>query len=98
MRTNTVWAHCPVCKHRQRFKRIETNHLFHALVTLFTLGIWSISWIALVIGRRLCPWRCAQCNSSEPDFSRSSRSKGEAEGKKESSSGGSGIVNKMTVV
>ena len=40
----------------------------HALLTLFTLGLWAVSWISITLGVRMRPWRCRHCNCSEPDF------------------------------
>lgn len=66
MRPNRISAYCPCCRHTQRFNRVETNHWLHAGLTVVTLGLWGISWIALLIGRRVWPWRCRQCGWNAP--------------------------------
>lgn len=76
MKPDKIWAHCPGCRHTQRFSRVETNHWLHLTLTICTLGLWGISWIALTIGRNVWPWRCHQCGWNAPDFSRSSKRSG----------------------
>ena len=83
-RPDKVWAYCPKCKHTQRFVRIQTLHLRHAIASVLTCGLWAISWAALVVGRHYWPWRCKHCDYNDPDFSkvrknRSSESKSEIE-------------------
>ncbi len=70
MRPAKIWAHCPCCRHTQRFSRVETNHLLHLVLTVVTLGLWGISWLAILIGRWVWPWRCHQCGWNAPDFSK----------------------------
>ena len=68
MTPDKLWAHCRRCKCVQRFERVQTNHRLHAILTLCTVGIWGVSWLALAIGRRFAPWRCRQCGSNDPDL------------------------------
>ena len=70
MTDERIWAHCPRCKHTQRFVRVETKHLFHAVMTVLTVGLWAISWIALIIGHRVWPWRCKHCGCNDPDLTK----------------------------
>lgn len=70
MKGEKTWAHCPTCAHTQRFQRAHVNHGFHAVMTVLTLGLWAFSWMAVWIGHRFAPWRCRQCGSNAPDFSR----------------------------
>jgi hypothetical protein len=39
-------------------------------LTFVTLGLWSISWAALCIGKLLRPWRCEHCGWHIPEFNR----------------------------
>lgn len=79
MTDDRIWAHCPKCKHTQRFVRVESRHLFHLCITVLTLGLWGFSWIALTVGRHFWPWRCKHCGCSNPNLKkkivRSDRSK-----------------------
>lgn len=70
MTDERIWAYCPKCKHTQRFVRVETPHRFHAVMTVFTCGLWAISWAAIAVGHRIWPWRCKHCNSSDPDLTK----------------------------
>lgn len=65
MGADRMWAYCPTCKHTQRFQRVEMNHRVHAVLTVCTLGLWGVSWLAVTIGHALKPWRCKQCEGSE---------------------------------
>ena len=68
MRRNKIRAHCLRCRHQQLFVRAVLNHPLHLLLTLLTLGLWSVSWVALCIGRLLRPWRCEHCGWHNPIF------------------------------
>jgi hypothetical protein len=50
----------------------------HAGLTVVTLGLWGISWLAILIGRRVWPWRCRQCGWNAPDM-KQSQSAGDGE-------------------
>ncbi len=71
MNPDKKWGYCPNCAHSQRFVRVDVNHTFHLVMTMLTLGLWSISWVSAIIGRRITPWRCKHCGSHAPDFTRS---------------------------
>jgi hypothetical protein len=40
-----------------------TSHGFHFVVSLFTVGLWVIPWIAIGI-LNMAPAKCARCGSS----------------------------------
>jgi hypothetical protein len=63
-----IRAYCRQCRHEQVFVRTEISHGVHLLVTICTLGLWSISWIAATIGHYFRPWRCKHCGSQRPQF------------------------------
>jgi hypothetical protein len=48
------------------FERAQVHHGLHLLVTLLTLGLWSISWIAACIGQWMRPYRCKHCGWHHP--------------------------------
>ena len=35
-------------------------------MTVLTLGLWGLSWIALTIGHHFWPWRCKHCGCTTP--------------------------------
>lgn len=70
MRTNWVQAYCPHCQYWRRFSREDIYHGFHAMLTICTAGLWGVSWLAIVLGHALWPWRCKACGCSAPDFAR----------------------------
>lgn len=57
---------CRTCNARRLFVRTrhQTNHLVHALVTLFLCGFWLPIWIYLSCTEQADPWRCATCGST----------------------------------
>jgi len=44
------------------------HHGWHFVFSVFTLGLWAVSWAALSLGRRLHPWKCQQCENRNPIF------------------------------
>ncbi|MEI6350590.1 MAG: hypothetical protein WCP06_05725 [Verrucomicrobiota bacterium] len=64
MSTEHIRAHCPRCRHRQIFKREEIHHRLHFILTILSLGLWGISWLAIIIGARFRPYHCDQCGYS----------------------------------
>jgi hypothetical protein len=67
MNPDKIWAHCPQCKSTQRFVRVQMNHRFHAALTILTVGLWGVSWLALAIWHRFWPWQCKNCGCNELD-------------------------------
>jgi rubredoxin len=63
-----IHAHCPRCGHEQRFVSVETNHLLHLVLTIFTLGLWFVCWISLCVSKLMRPWRCEHCGWHKPEF------------------------------
>ncbi len=55
--------YCPSCKCHQWFKRIEPKHGFHALMTVLTLGLWSVSWLAVSIVALRKLRECPECGA-----------------------------------
>jgi hypothetical protein len=68
MRKDRIRAHCARCRHQQLFIRARLNHLLHLMLTIMTVGLWLISWLALCIGQILRPWRCEHCGWHHPEF------------------------------
>ncbi len=63
---NRLYAHCQRCRHKQVFVKATINHLMHLILTVFTAGLWLVSWFAVCIGQKLRPWRCEHCGWREP--------------------------------
>jgi hypothetical protein len=40
---------------------VEVNHWLHAVLTVLTLGLWGVSWLAWSIDVRRRPWVCGEC-------------------------------------
>ena len=57
---------CRQCNARRMFTRThhQTNHLVHALVTLFLCGLWLPVWIYLSYTETYTPWRCNTCGAT----------------------------------
>ena len=53
---------CECCKSRQNFHRRKPNHPLHIALVVATGGLWSISYIAIMIGNPFRPWTCAMCD------------------------------------
>lgn len=87
MKADRMWAYCPSCKHTQRFQRVEMSHVAHAVFTVLTMGLWAVSWLALIIGHRLKPWRCKQCEGSAHGTPRVRREPSESESNKAPTTG-----------
>lgn len=68
MQTQRTRAYCRRCKHAQSFERGAVNHRLHLLLTILTLGLWSISWVAITLGNIFKPWRCKHCGWHDPEF------------------------------
>jgi DNA-directed RNA polymerase subunit RPC12/RpoP len=68
MRKDKVRARCPRCRHRQVFVKAKVNHGLHLTLSILTVGLWLVSWIAVCIGRIMRPWRCEHCGWHKPEF------------------------------
>lgn len=55
--------HCWRCERDRQFNRRVVAHRVHLVITIFTLGLWGISWAALTFAQRRKPWRCSVCFS-----------------------------------
>lgn len=56
-------GHCKPCGKRIILKRKGTNHILHAILSIFTLGFWVIIWIGSTI--KFGGWYCSACGSRE---------------------------------
>ena len=52
---------CPVENRRVLAVRQTPNHILHLLLSVLTLGLWLIVWVAQAIYPR--PWLCPSCGS-----------------------------------
>lgn len=52
---------CPQCNSPVLCQRKGTNHLVHALVTLFLFGLWIPVWIVASMNKQ--PYRCTRCGT-----------------------------------
>lgn len=68
MARRTIRAYCPRCRHLQPFLRAEFDWKLHILMTVVTVGVWSVCLISAIAKRLIWPWRCEHCGWHEPDF------------------------------
>ena len=61
-------AYCARCRHKHAFVQTSVNHWFHFILSVFTLGLWLVSWAAVCIGKLMRPWRCEHCGWHKPEF------------------------------
>ncbi len=51
------------CKAVRLFGRERARHDIHFCLTLLTLGLWSVSWLAATIGAVFSRWECTRCKA-----------------------------------
>jgi hypothetical protein len=56
---------CENCKAETKFFRPKINHPFHLVLSLLTGGLWLISYGALLLGHRMQPWTCSNCDHKQ---------------------------------
>jgi hypothetical protein len=56
---------CEGCGRDRMFHRRQFRHKDHAVLTCCTAGLWSISWLAAIIGHAVQPWRCSACRHQQ---------------------------------
>jgi len=66
MTKDRIRGYCPRCRHDQIFAKYKINHGVHLFLTIITLGLWLVSWVAITLGNLLRPWRCQQCGWYKP--------------------------------
>lgn len=56
--------HCAICQ-RQTLHRdsLTVNHVLHAIVAIFTCGLWVFPWMILANQANASPWRCTVCGN-----------------------------------
>lgn len=59
-------AFCPVCERQSRFQKERINHLLHLVLSVLTLGLWLIVWVAVGIANSSKPSRCVTCGEPKP--------------------------------
>jgi hypothetical protein len=68
LRRTGFTAHCPHCRTQSTFIRARLANHRHLLLTILTLGLWSVVWFILFLGKSLRPWRCQHCGWHKPEF------------------------------
>ena len=66
MNKGRIRGFCPRCGHDQLFSKNKIHHGVHLFLTILTLGLWLVSWVAISIGHQIRPWRCQQCGWYKP--------------------------------
>ncbi len=60
---NERFGWCRQCGHEQAFRLRKPMHRYHAIVSLLTLGLWLLPWLALTLASKSHRWECEQCAS-----------------------------------
>jgi len=61
MATKQTNGHCAQCQQPRLFQKQKMNHVLHLVLTIITLGLWSIVWIILGISSSSKPMLCTVC-------------------------------------
>jgi hypothetical protein len=56
---------CHVCQQQRMMTKPKINHVLHLILTLVTLGLWSLVWITLAIINASKGSRCVQCGTKQ---------------------------------
>jgi len=59
------WLYCKRCKKETLAKRKKTNHIFHIIISLITLGLWIPFWIMAIL--QFNSWHCDVCGTRVKD-------------------------------
>jgi transcription elongation factor Elf1 len=54
---------CPRCGHRTAVRPLQINHRLHLAATVFSLGLWGVSWLVLIASRKFWPLECTHCSA-----------------------------------
>jgi hypothetical protein len=54
---------CHVCQQQRMMTKPKINHVLHLILTLVTLGVWSLVWLTLGIISTAQGFRCTQCGT-----------------------------------
>lgn len=54
-------AFCCRCRCAQEFRRVSVRHKLHLLLTVLTVGLWTVPWVMIYAGSIVEPWRCVRC-------------------------------------
>ncbi len=57
---------CPQCGGYAPPRPFHISHRLHAALTVASLGLWGLSWLALVVSRRFLPLECPRCGTRLP--------------------------------
>jgi hypothetical protein len=52
---------CPACGEHDCITHVRVPHRLHLCLTVLTLGLWGVSYLADVISAQVYPWTCKNC-------------------------------------
>lgn len=56
--------YCDVCDRQTLSTAPTVNHMYHALATFCTCGLWLFPWVLVTIWNSWFPsWRCSKCGT-----------------------------------
>ena len=60
MGVKTSGGYCRHCNKNVMTQKNTPNHLLHLILSVFTLGLWVIVWLLLILGH-IGGSRCTEC-------------------------------------
>lgn len=56
--------YCPEDDRMVLAEKETPNDLLHLVLSLLTVGVWILVWLALSVGSKFSPWRCPVCGAA----------------------------------
>jgi hypothetical protein len=65
---NITKGFCHDCDKNVKLQKKGLNHILHIILTIFTLGVWGLIYVVLLIAALGgFGWKCSECGSDEVD-------------------------------
>ena len=62
--------YCRDCEKATKVSKVQTNHVLHLLLTIFTGGCWLVIWILVGLINAHRPYTCDTCGHKISAFKR----------------------------
>lgn len=60
-------GYCQTCGRQSMFVKPRINHVLHLILTIVTIGLWSLVWLTLGIVNAVKGPRCQVCGTKAGD-------------------------------